>query len=543
MTAPSFDLGLPWRPAGSSVEPLVSPFAATTGAVAGSDADRVNSATNPARSAHSIRPRQWQRQLIALLRRRLEQHPQGTADVLINAGPGAGKTLGALLSFERLQREGSLSRLLVFCHRSSIAEQWLAAAARLGLRLQEWQPGLDLASLNGADPDHAGGSAAEAGRADGLLITYQAAGRNLEALEAQLQQSGWGPWLAIADEVHHLGLDPEEPEATAWGHAFSRLSSGARLRLGLTGTPFRADNLAFCAARRVRVLEGGEWVEHIVADLNVEPRQLILAGDVRPLEFRFQDGWVDHGRQAELLESGETVPVGEVERSPLSQEQRESWRARNLRRAIQLGDSSSIALRLLLNARRRLETVRRRHPEAGGLVIARNIAHARRICGLLEEEGDRVLLVHSQDPEAADRMQAFKTGLADWLVSIDMCAEGFDAPRLRVVAYMTTVVTRTRFVQAITRAVRIDGDRAGLEAVPRHPSYVFAPADPLLMQMARTWSLSEPYVLRQRQADGSDEAMPGAARAGSLPLQAVEDGAAGVIHVRGPQLPHFVVQR
>jgi len=506
MAAPSFDLGLRRHQAGSPSPALSA----------------------PASPAAGIRPRHWQSQLIALLRRRLEQHPQGTADVLINAGPGAGKTLGALLSFERLQREGRLSRLLVFCHRSSIAEQWLAAAGRLQLRLQEWQPGLALAGLDNAD---------------GLLITYQAAGRNLESLTEQLQQAGWGPWLAIADEVHHLGLDPEEPEASAWGHAFSRLSGAARLRLGLTGTPFRADNLAFCAARRQRVLEAGEWVEHIVADLNVEPRQLILAGDVRPLEFRFQDGWVDHGRQAELLETGETVPVGELERSPLSQEQRESWRARNLRRAIQLGDSSSIALRLLLNARRRLESVRRRHPGAGGLVIARNIAHARRICGLLEEEGDRVLLVHSQDPEAGDRMQAFKAGQADWLVSIDMCAEGFDAPRLRVVAYMTTVVSRTRFVQAITRAVRIDDERAGLEAVPRHPSYVFAPADPLLMQMARTWSLSEPYVLRQRQPESSEEELPGAARAGSLPLQAVEDEAAGVIHVRGPQLPHFVMQR
>ncbi|MFM7653327.1 MAG: DEAD/DEAH box helicase [Vulcanococcus sp.] len=524
MAAPSFDLGLRRRPAGTPPAHLTRAPAAAPG----------------------IRPRQWQSQLIALLRRRLEQHPQGTADVLINAGPGAGKTLGALLSFERLQREGRLSRLLVFCHRSSIAEQWLAAASRLQLRLVAWQPGLDLAGRNSAERDSAEPANVDpdgACHTDGLLITYQAAGRNLEALEDQLQQTGWGPWLAIADEVHHLGLDPEEPEASAWGHAFSRLSNGARLRLGLTGTPFRADNLAFCAARRQRVLEGGEWVEHIVADLNVEPRQLILAGDVRPLEFRFQDGWVDHGRQAELLETGETVPVGEMERSPLSQEQRESWRARNLRRAIQLGDSSSIALRLLLNARRRLETVRRRHPGAGGLVIARNIAHARRICGLLEEEGDRVLLVHSQDPEATDRMHAFKAGQADWLVSIDMCAEGFDAPRLRVVAYMTTVVSRTRFVQAITRAVRMDGDRAGLEAVPRHPSYVFAPADPLLMQMARTWSLSEPYVLRQRQTESSEEAMPGPGRAGSLPLQAVEDEAAGVIHVRGPQLPHFVMQR
>jgi len=522
MAAPSFDLGLRRRPAGSpSGRPPGTPDSSISATIA------ANSGPAAAHAA-GLRPRQWQSQLIALLRRRLEQHPQGTADVLINAGPGAGKTLGALLSFERLQREGRLSRLLVFCHRSSIAEQWLAAATRLQLRLQEWQPGLDLTALDGAD---------------GLLITYQAAGRNLEGLETQLQRAGWGPWLAIADEVHHLGLDPEEPEASAWGHAFSRLSGNARLRLGLTGTPFRADNLAFCAARRQRVLESGEWVEHIVADLNVEPRQLILAGDVRPLEFRFQDGWVDHGRQAELLETGEAVAVGEVERSPLSQEQRESWRARNLRRAIQLGDSSSIALRLLLNARRRLETVRRRHPGAGGLVIARNIAHARRICGLLEEEGDRVLLVHSQDPEAGERMQAFKAGQADWLVSIDMCAEGFDAPRLRVVAYMTTVVTRTRFVQAITRAVRIDGDRAELEAVPRHPSYVFAPADPLLMQMARTWSLSEPYVLRQRQVDGSEELQPGAARASVLPMQALEDEAAGVIHVRGPQLPNFVMQR
>jgi superfamily II DNA or RNA helicase len=242
---------------------------------------------------------------------------------------------------------------------------------------------------------------------------------------------------------------------------------------------------------------------------------------------------VDHGRQDQ---------PGDTERSPLSQEQRESWRARNLRRAIRLGDSSSIALRLLLNARQRLEVVRRQHPEAGGLVVARDIAHARRLCGLLEEEGDRVLLVHSQDSAAAEHMQAFKAGHADWLVSIDMCAEGFDAPRLRVVAYLTTVVTRTRFVQAITRAVRMDAQRATQETVPRHPSYVFAPADPLLLQYARTWSLSEPYVLRPKGPE-PEPAAGSAGRAPSLPLQAMEDGAGAVIRMRGPQLPNFVVQR
>jgi superfamily II DNA or RNA helicase len=500
MASPSFDLRLPRRPLQGSPSLTARP-------------------ATPLRHAPAVQPRQWQTQLIQLLRRRLER--PGSHDVLINAGPGAGKTLGALLSFERLEREGRLEHLLVFCHRSSIASQWLASAARLGLDLQEWQPGLELSDRPGQQAPH------------GLLLTYQAAGRNLALLEQQLQSTAWGPWLAIADEVHHLGMDPEEPEATAWGHAFSRLSAGARLRLGLTGTPFRADNLAFCAARRIQVHDGQEWVEQIAPDLSVEPRELIAAGDVRPLEFRFQDGWVDHGRQGEL---------GDSERSPLSQEQRESWRARNLRRAIRLGDSSSIALRLLLNARRRLEVVRREHSGAGGLVIARDIAHARRICGLLEEEGDRVHLVHSQDPEAAQRMEAFKAGEADWLVSIDMCAEGFDAPRLRVVAYLTTVVTRTRFVQGITRAVRMDAERSALETVPRHPSYVFAPADPLLMQYARTWSLSEPYVLRPKTVEAEPEAS-GAGQAPVLPLQALEDGAGAVIRMRGPQLPNFRVQR
>jgi superfamily II DNA or RNA helicase len=493
MAAPSFNLGIAWR---SSSSAGAGPSPGTT----------------PATS--TLQPRQWQQQLIHLLRRRLEQ---ASRDVLINAGPGAGKTLGALLSFQRLQRDGVLHHFVVFCHRSSIAEQWLNASARLGLALQEWDAERDLREQ----------------AAPGLLITYQAASRNQAALTQQVAEAGWGPWLSIADEVHHLGVDPEEPEASAWGHAFSRLSCQASLRLGLTGTPFRADNLAFCAARRVHVRDGADWVEQIAPDLSVEPRQLIAAGDVRPLEFRFQDGWVDHGREPSSSDN---------ERSPLSLEQRESWRARNLRRAIRLGDESSIALRLLLRARSRLERVRQEHPQAGGLVIARDIAHARRIAGLLEEEGDRVQLVHSQDPEASARLQAFKQGEADWLVSIDMCAEGFDAPRLRVVAYLTTIVTRTRFLQAITRAVRMDGSRAGLESVPRQPSYVFAPADPLLMQVARTWSLSEPYLIRQRaQADPAEAT--GAGGRASVPLQALQDGAGEVIRMRGPQLPNIVLQR
>jgi superfamily II DNA or RNA helicase len=476
----------------------------------------------------SVRPRQWQRQLIQLLRARLVQAQPGGQDVLIHAGPGAGKTLGALLSFRQLLQEGRLQHFVVFCHRTSIAGQWHQAAGRLGLRLRNWDPGL-------GEPSQLDAPQTRAPSWDGLLLSYQSAARHRQRLERQGASQLPGPWLAIADEVHHLGLDPDEPEAAAWGHAFSTLTAAAALRLGLTGTPFRADNLAFCAARRQQLRQGDDLLEQIVPDLCVEPRELIAAGDVRPLEFRFQDGWVDHGRPG--ADGGGS---GDSETSPLSAESRESWRARNLRRAIRLGDGSSIALRLLLGARRRLERLReQQHPGAGGLVIARDIAHAEQISALLREQGDAVHLVHSQDPEAAERLAAFRAGGADWLVSIDMCAEGFDAPRVRVVAYLTTVVTRSRFVQAITRAVRMDGERAELEPIPRRASYVYAPADPLLISYARSWSLSEPYLLRSRQVEAMAPA-GGLPSPVQLPLQAIDERAGTLLRVRGPELPAFV---
>lgn len=461
-------------------------------------------------------------QLIQLLRRRLDPASTAGRDVLVHAGPGAGKTLGALLSFRSMREEGRLQRFIVFCHRTSILQQWRTAASSVGLQLKEWIPEAT------TSPDT--GEAQQS--AHGWLLTYQGAGRQRQNLQNALQR--WCPegLLAIADEAHHLGVDPEEPDGPIWGRTFLELSQHCRLRLGLTGTPFRADNLAFCAARRVRVEDGGELVEQISPDLCVEPRELIAAGDVRPLEFRFQDGWVEHSR------------VGQPDRdvSPLSAEQRESWRARNLRRAIRLSDSSSIALQLLLRARQQLRSMRLQHPGAAGLVIARDIEHASCISRLLEDQGDRVDLVHSQDPDASRRLSAFQASEADWLVSIDMCAEGFDAPRLRVVAYLTTVVTRSRFVQGITRAVRMSGERAATEAIPRDPSFIFAPADPLLMSHARTWASSEPYRIRL-QRPGSVETGDGQQshwRGPSLPLEAVNDGAGAVIRVRTPELPRFL---
>jgi len=456
------------------------------------------------RPALGIRPRRWQQRLLELLRRRLQLAAPGVCtDVLIHAGPGAGKTLGSLYAFLQLRQGQQLQAICICCHRSSIASQWKIAAKRLGLDLGEGVLG-----------------------PDGLICSYQAANRDPKQWRLLLQSHApLQQWLLVADEVHHLGLDPLQPEEGGWGHSFEQLSCGAKLRLGLTGTPFRADQLQFCSSHQQLVKINGITQRIITPDLVITPQELINSGDVRPLRFHFQDGWIEYENN---------------ERSALSAEQRESWRARNLRRAVRLGDRSSIALQVLLQARKRREALQEQQPGAAGLVVARDISHARGISCLLEEEGDKVMLVHSQDPGAAEALSRFQGGEGEWLVSVDMCAEGFDAPRLRVVAYLTTVTTRSRFLQAITRAVRLDGSRSAIEPMPRHASYIHAPADPLLMGYASNWSLSSPYLLA---AEGAEEISPEAAvNSGTWrPEQrAISDAAGAVIEIKEPQLPGFL---
>ncbi|WP_414153615.1 DEAD/DEAH box helicase [Prochlorococcus sp. MIT 1341] len=451
-----------------------------------------------------------------LLRRRLTIKKGVDNDVLVHAGPGAGKTLGALMGFKKMKEEGRLSKSLVFSHRKTIKRQWFQAASLVGLKFIDWEDDLKE------------GKSFE--NTDGLLVTYQSASRNYLALFDYIRNFNSDGLIAIADEAHHLGVNPEEPDGPVWGRTFLELTKNFKLRLGLTGTPFRADNLAFCSGKRVCIQFGEEMVEQITPDLCVEPKELIQSGDVRPLEFRFQDGCVKHRKEGS----------SQTEFSALSAETREQWRARNLRRAIKLSDSSSIALQIIIRAKSRLNKVRIRHCNAAGLVIAKDIDHAISISNFLKEQGDEVDLVHSQELNACEKLARFQNGKADWLVSVDMCSEGFDAPRIRVVAYLTTVVTKTRFLQGVTRAVRMSSERSSLELIPREPSYIFSPADPLLIGFARNWSITNPYLIKGFERFDIENFNNANSSSLSLPLEAVHDAAGAMIKLRRAELPGFL---
>ena len=97
-------------------------------------------------------------------------------------------------------------------------------------------------------------------------------------------------------------------------------------------------------------------------------------------------------------------------------------------------------------------------PDAGALVITPSIQMAEYISKLIEIiDDEKPIIVHSDIPNADQRIKAFRESQRKWLVSVAMVSEGVDIPRLRVLAYLPNALTELAFRQAVGRIVRSRG--------------------------------------------------------------------------------------
>jgi hypothetical protein len=135
---------------------------------------------------------------------------------------------------------------------------------------------------------------------------------------------------------------------------------------------------------------------------------------------------------------------------------------------------------VLRDAHRELADLRAgAHPDAGGLVVAIDKEHARRLADRLARvAGERPQIVTSDTPGASARIARFAAGSDAWLVSVLMVSEGVDIPRLRVGVYATSARTELFFRQVVGRFVR-------RTPVPREQmSHLYLPSDPALKRLA-----------------------------------------------------------
>jgi superfamily II DNA or RNA helicase len=379
---------------------------------------------------------------------------------LISAAPGAGKTRPALEFTRRELDDRACGTVVIACPTTPLTRQWARAAHGVGLELVP-----DAESPRPPAGFH------------GVVVTYARI-----AKAARRWAAAAGPrTLVVADEAHHLG------EELAWGDAFSAAFAQADRWLLLSGTPFRSDATAIPGVS----YDSGGLAE---PDFAYSYADAVRDRICRPVAFVTYDGTLSWRSGDDVIESSFDTVLST----------REAGRRYRTAISTELPDGLP---RILREADERLRGLRSSgHPDAAGLVIAADSAHARRIAALLREATGRVpVVVLHAEPRAATKLAAFTHDRAPWIVAVNMVSEGVDIPRLRVGVYATAAKTPLAFRQIVGRFVRT------LPGRPPEPSWLYIPADPVLRNHAAGVEHELRVVLRRRGEDepGEEPERPG----------------------------------
>ncbi len=336
------------------------------------------------------------------------------------------------------------------CPTTPLTRQWASAAATLGVQLQP--------DARGPRPPR---------DFHGVAVTYARVAGDPGVWSAP----HGGESLVIVDEAHHLGED------LAWGLSFQRAFAATPRWLLLSGTPFRSDATPIPGVRY-----DAEGI--VVPDVSYTYAQAVAEGICRPVAFVTFDGTLSWRSGEDVIESSFETVLSAREAS------------RRYRTAISTELPDGLP-RILREADGKLRALRAEgHRDAGGLAVAADSTHARRIAKLLAEVTGRapVVVLHS-DRDAARKLSDFRGTREPWIVAVNMVSEGVDIPRLRVGVYATAAKTPLIFRQIVGRFVRTTPGSAA------EPSWVYLPAEPTLSAHAAEVESELRHALRRAEEE------------------------------------------
>jgi superfamily II DNA or RNA helicase len=395
---------------------------------------------------------------------------------LINAAPGAGKTICASVIAANLLEKNEIDRVIVIAPRSEVVRQWA----------DEYKivTGRTMTKVTGAHAeieDYGTDLCATWAAVQGLQDGFQKVCRSSKT-------------LVICDEHHHAAVE------AAWGENSDSAFADAKYVLVLTGTPIRSDGqetiwFAYDSEGQISHPEAGTYT--------LSYGKAVDLGYCRPITFHRHEGHFSVS-----LPDGENISVSGAESAALSPALQ---RIRGLQQALDfyrlactpryLADGVSPDLKsyqasMLQYGIAKLNDIRDTIPNAGGLVIAPNIEVAEYMTALLEEmEDEKPMLVHSQMANAEARIGSYKNTNKRWLVSVAMISEGVDIKRLRILVYLPYAQTELAFRQAMGRVVRSLGDDDYSRA------YVVMPTHRILEEYARRVELEmSPSARKETEA-------------------------------------------
>lgn len=393
----------------------------------------------------SIQRRTWQQDFRKDFRDKWEA---GQRNYTCVATPASGKTLATADVGGDVLKEHVVERLVIAVPSKTLKTQWAKALHEEGI------------SIN---PKWEGDAPENADDFQGVAVTYHSLVTQKEIHRVLCARRRT---LVVFDEIHHLGKE------RAWGDAALQAFEPARLRLGLSGTPFRSDEgfIPF-----VRYDDAGV----AVADYGYSYSRALSDQVCREVSFP------NYGGEARWLGR-----YGE-QQAAIHEPLREGLDSERVRAFL---DPDLDAMRVMCEkAHQQLTDVRQSgHRDAGGLLIASDIREAERFHRLLTRvTGEKPMLVVS-DHEDATTVDAYKGSAHRWLVAVKMVSEGVDIDRLRVLVYATNTMTELYFRQAVGRVLRM------IKGIEAQLAYVFIPQHPTLAKWA-TKMLAEVDEHRARQ--------------------------------------------
>lgn len=350
--------------------------------------------------------RDWQRNCIE---EALGKYKSGNKHFLTQATPGAGKTIMAAYLSKQLLDANMIDLIVCFSPSVNVANGFTSTFSRV---LQ--------CSFNG----YLGTL--------GTSLTYQA----IQYLDDKFWETiSKHRVLAIFDEIHHCSGGTLS-DANAWGEqVLVKVQKASTYTLALTGTPWRSDSLPISLSSYSNP-EG-----KIVCDYQYTLKQAITDRVCRKPKLVLVDN-----EQLQYTGPDESKSYSSIQ--ALFKEQKISYSS-----ILQDTDALVHILKLSVS---KLLSIKASNQDAGGLIVAASVAHARQIQTILHEQLKQPsVMISYHDPNAQSVIEQFKKCSSPWIISIGMISEGTDIPRLQVCCHLSNVRTELYFRQVLGRILRI----------------------------------------------------------------------------------------
>jgi len=394
---------------------------------------------------------------------------QSSKNFLLEAGTGTGKTVAAILLLKHEIEVNGRKRCGIVVPTNHLKHQWAQSIERItGYQFS---------------PNYNPRRGWPGAQFKGIVVTYQQMANCGKELADLLDGAVW-----LQDEIHHAGMGP-------WGTALEMIQARTAVNIGLSATLFRTDGYRIPGVTYVK--------DTCKPDFRYPYKEAIADKIVRPVIFVTHEGeisWREAGGDYCSNFGDDGFPEDRYPR----------------RLQIALMPEMGWLTPMLKEAHEMLLKVRQKDPKAGGLAVADDQDHARKIAALMAKElGITPVLVLSDESESTANLNNFINGRGLWLVSCNMVSEGVDVPRLRVGVFAKRVTTRLYFIQFMGRLVRLGQGDEGFA-----PSYCYMPADPRLVAIAKTVEDDIAELVVLKPTGGGDE--EGEGEGGMPPISSVE---------------------